>query len=151
MRRFWQWIVHSLSPVMSDVTRRNFVYAFPAFDQMALPKRNRRNAHVDGTHFHWVKGSRGDNGRGVVTVQDASGTGSKLMIDPYGRITDNEIPDGIRFALSEGWRADEPGPPFWIGFADRIEPEDRFVLRDASDAPYWTEFNSDSAHTHKSG
>jgi hypothetical protein len=106
---------------------------------MSLPRRNRRNVTVHDVHFHWVKGSRGDNGRGVVTVQHANGTGSKLMIDPYGRISDNEVPDAIRFAASSGWKPDEPGPPFWVGFADRIPPHCRFVLRDAGDPPYWTE------------
>ncbi len=118
---------------------------------MALPKRNRRNAHVDSVHYHWVKGSRGDNGRGVVTVQHASGAGSRLMIDPYVRITDDEVRDAIRFASSAGWRPDEPGPPFWIGFADDITFPTRFVLRDATDPPYWTEFGSGSKHTAKDG
>lgn len=118
---------------------------------MSLPRRNRRNAHVDGVHYHWVQGSRGDTGRGIVTVQHANGTGSRLMIDPYGRITDDEVPDGIRFAISAGWRPDESGPPFWIGFADRIPPQIRFVLRDATDPPYWTEFDTKSIHTANSG
>ncbi len=108
---------------------------------MALPSRNRRNATVDGVHYHWVKGSRGDNGRGVVTVQHESGNGSKLMIDPYGRIIDDEVPEGIRFAISHGWNAYESGPPFYIGFADSASIERRFVLRSATDPPYWKEFD----------
>ena len=135
------------------------VYRYPtesdlvltAINLMSLPKRNRRNAQIDGTHFHWVKGSRGDNGRGVVTVQLATGTGSKLMVDPYGRITDDEVPDAIRFALNVGWRPDESGPPFWIGFADRIPPQSRFVVRDATDPPYWTEFDSETTVTQNGG
>ncbi len=118
---------------------------------MSLPKRNRRNAHIDGVHFHWVKGSRGDNGRGVVTIQLATGTGSKLMVDPYGRITDDEVPDAIRFALATGWLPDESGPPFWIGFADRVQPESRFVVRHATDPPYWTKFGSDTTATQNGG
>ena len=111
---------------------------------MALPSRNRRNVTVDGIHYHWVKGSRGDNGRGVVTVQHANGTGSKLMIDPYGRIIGDEVPDGIRFAILNGWNPLESGPPFCIGFADRISTESRFVLRCATDPPYWMEFDESS-------
>ena len=104
---------------------------------MALPKRNRRNTHIGGNHFHWVKGSRGDNGRGVVTVQLAAGSGAKLRIDPYGQIRDDEVPDAIRFALSQGWNPEASGPPMWIGFADHPNPNLRFVLRSASDPPYW--------------
>ena len=89
-------------------------------------------------------GSRGDNGRGVVAVQLATGTGSKLMVDPYGRISDDEVPDAIRFALTAGWQPDKSGPPFWIGFADRIPPQSRFVVRYAADPPYWTECHSES-------
>ena len=108
---------------------------------MSLPSRNRRNAYVDGVHYHWIKGSRDDNGRGVVAVQHADGTGSKLMIDPYGCITDDEVPDCIRFAIASGWKPNEPSPPFCIGFADRVPGQVRFVLRDAADPPYWTEFD----------
>lgn len=99
---------------------------------MSLPRRNRRNAYIDGVHYHWIKGSRGDNGRGVVTVQHAKGTGSKLVIDPYGRIPDDEVPDGIRFAIAAGWKPNESGPPFCVGFADRLSGRIRFVLRAAT-------------------
>ena len=108
---------------------------------MALPSRNRRNVHIDGVHYHWVKGSRGDNGRGVITVQNANGTGAKLMIDPYGRITDDQVPDGIRFAIAHGWKPDESGPPFYLGFSDRVY-QAHYVLRDATDPPYWKEFDA---------
>ena len=104
---------------------------------MTLPRRNRRNTIIDSVHYHWIKGSRGDNGRGVVTVQHSVCNGAKLMIDPFGQIRDNEIPDAIRFALGNGWRSTEPGPPMWIGFADSENIETRFVLRNAKDPPYW--------------
>jgi len=104
---------------------------------MALPKRNRRNTYIDGSHFHWVKGSRGDNGRGVVTVQLAAGSGAKLMIDPHGQIRDDEVPDAIRFAIIQGWEPNASGPPMWIGFSDHPDPNARFELRSASDPPYW--------------
>ncbi|EMI40865.1 hypothetical protein [Rhodopirellula sp. SWK7] len=107
---------------------------------MSLPRRNRRNVYINDVHYHWVKGSRGDNGRGVVTIQLAAGDGSKLMVDPYGRIRDDEIPDAIRFALSAGWQPSDAGPPFWIGFADHVAPTSCFALRTAKDPPYWTEF-----------
>ena len=104
---------------------------------MTLPKRNRRNTHIDGVHYHWVKGARGDKGRGVVTVQNAEGNGAKLMIDPIGQIRDHEVPDVIRFALSAGWRPTEKGPAMWVGFIDSEDPSTRFVLRNAADPPYW--------------
>ncbi|TWU31832.1 hypothetical protein Q31b_58650 [Novipirellula aureliae] len=104
---------------------------------MALPNRNRRNTHIDGNHFHWVKGSRGDNGRGVVTVQLAAGSGAKLMIDPHGQIRDDEVRDAIRFALTRGWEPNNSCPPMWIGFSDQLDPNSRFVLRSASNPPYW--------------
>ena len=104
---------------------------------MTLPRRNRRNTIIDSVHYHWIKGSRGDNGRGVVTVQHSVCNGAKLMIDPCGQIRDNEIPDAIRFALRIGWRSTEPGPPIWIGFTDSEIMETRFVLRNSKDPPYW--------------
>lgn len=104
---------------------------------MTLPKRNRRNTCINGVHYHWVKGSRGDNGRGVVTVQHADGEGSKLMIDSFGQIRDDEVPDAIRFALDSGWRPTESAAPIWIGFMDSENLKMRFVLRNASDPPYW--------------
>jgi hypothetical protein len=104
---------------------------------MTLPSRNRRTVTIDSTQYHWVKGSRGDNGRGVVTVQLAEGQGAKLMIDPYGFIRDHEVPEAIRFALRMGWQPTESGPPMWIGFLDSENVEARFVLRDAKDPPYW--------------
>ena len=104
---------------------------------MTLPKRNRRNIYINGVHYHWVKGSRGDNGRGVVTVQLADGEGAKLKIDPVGQIRDHEVPDAILFALDAGWRPTESGAPIWIGFMDHENLEMRFVLRNASDPPYW--------------
>lgn len=104
---------------------------------MTLPRRNRRNSKIDDHHFHWVKGTRGDNGRAVVTVQAASGTGAKLMIDPFGQIRDDEVPDAIRFALDSGWIPEESGPPMWIGFEDHPDPQSRFTLRSATDPPYW--------------
>ena len=84
---------------------------------MSLPKRNRRNAYVDGVHYHWVRGARNDNGRGVAAVQLATGAGARLMIDPYGNLTDDQVPNAIRFAVHAGWRPDKAGAPFWIGFA----------------------------------
>ena len=104
---------------------------------MTLPKRNRRNSYIDGVHYHWVKGSSGDNGRGVVTVQHADGKGAKLMIDPFGQIRDHEVPDVIRFALSAGWMPAEKGPAMWVGFMDSEDPKARIVLRNAGDPPYW--------------
>ena len=104
---------------------------------MTLPKRNRPNTCINGVYYHWVKGSRGDNGRGVVTVQHADGEGSKLMIDPFGQIRDHEVPDAIRFALDTGWRPTQSGDPIWIGFMDSENLEMRFVLRNALDPPYW--------------
>lgn len=109
---------------------------------MTLPKRNRRNAYIDGEHYHWVKGSRGDNGRGVVTVQHANGEGVKLMIDPFGQIRDHEVPDAIRFALGAGWIPSEAGPPIWIGFMDSASLDSRFVLRSASDPLYWQDHST---------
>ena len=76
---------------------------------MTLPKRNRLNTCINGVQYHWVKGSRGDNSRGVVTVQHADGEGAKLMIDSFCQIRDNEVPDAIRFALDAGWRPTESG------------------------------------------
>ena len=83
----------------------------------------------------------------MVTIQLATGNGSKLMVDPYGRITGDEVPDAIRFALTAGWRPDESGPPFLIGFADRIPPQSRLVVGHATDPPYWTEFDSETTVT----
>jgi hypothetical protein len=105
--------------------------------EMTLPKRNRRNIYINGVHYHWVKGSRGDNGRGVVTVQLADGDGAKLLIDPFGQIRDHELPDAIRFALDAGWQPTESGAPIWVGFTDSVDLRKRFVLRNASDPPYW--------------
>jgi len=102
---------------------------------MTLPRRNRRNTNIDGVHYHWVKGGRGDNGRGVVTVQHSDGSGAKLMIDPFGQIRDHELPDAIRFALRIGWQPTVSGPPMWIGFNDAQNVEMRFVLRNANDPP----------------
>ncbi len=104
---------------------------------MTLPKRNRRNTHINGIHYHWVKGACGDNGRGVVTVQHANGNGAKLMIDPFGQIRDHEVPDVIRFAISAGWRPAEEGPGMWVGFMDSEDFNTRFVLRNEGDPPYW--------------
>ena len=89
---------------------------------MTLPKRNRRNAHINGVHYHWVKGARGDNGRGVVTVQHADGNGAKLIIDPFGQLRDHEVLDVIRFALAAGWRPTEDGPAMCVGFMDSENP-----------------------------
>lgn len=40
---------------------------------MSLPWRNHRNITVQDSHYRWVKGSRGDDGRCPVTVQHANG------------------------------------------------------------------------------
>ncbi len=69
--------------------------------EMSLPKRNRRKVEVRGDLYHWSKGSRGDNGRGVATVQHESGTGSRLMIDPYGAILYDAIPSAIEFRVRQ--------------------------------------------------
>lgn len=106
---------------------------------MALPKRNRRKICVDGTDYYWVKGSRGDNGRGVAAVQHSSGTGSRLMIDPYGTIMYDMIDGAIRFALEAGWQPLDSGPEFWIGFANTLDDQARFVVRKATDPPYWSD------------
>ena len=111
---------------------------------MTLPKRNRRNAHINGEHYHWVKGARGDNGRGVVTVQHAEGNGAKLIIDPFGQLRDHEVPDVIRFALAAGWRPTEDGPAMWVGFMDSEDPNTRFVLRKTADPPYWRDPTRDN-------
>ncbi len=108
---------------------------------MTLPKRNRRNVRVRGTDYHWVKGSRGDNGRGVATVQQASGTGSRLMIDPYGTILGENIRPAIEFALDHGWRSAESGPPFWIGYSFTPLHPACFVLRSPQDPPFWQDPN----------
>ncbi len=107
---------------------------------MALPKRNREKVKFDGIEYYWSKGSRGDNGRGVATVQHASGVGAKLMIDPFGTITYEVIPHAIEFALKHGWRPLESGPPFWIGYASDAHACS-FVLRTATDMPYWSDPN----------
>lgn len=108
---------------------------------MALPKRNRRKVIVSGVVYHWSKGSRGENGRGVATVQHATGVGAKLMIDPKGTIIYDDIPYAIMFALEHGWRPLESGPPFWIGFKSNAISYCSFVLRTATDVPYWKDPN----------
>lgn len=124
--------------VLGDVRRYpNYQLSFEhSFSLMSLPKHNRRNAQVDGYHFHWVKGCRG-----VVTVQLATGNGSKLMVEPYGTIRSEHVADAIRFALTNGWQPNEHGL-IRIGFADHTS-QSRFVSRNAADPPYWTEFDSD--------
>lgn len=110
---------------------------------MSLPKRNRRKVEVRGVMYHWSKGSRGDNGRGVATVQHESGTGSKLMIDPYGAIMYDVIPSAIEFALDNGWDPNEHAPPFWIGYSITPMHPACFVLRSPSDPPFWKDANRD--------
>ena len=108
---------------------------------MALPNRNRRKVKVRGTEFHWVKGSKGDNGRGVATVQHGSGTGSKLMIDPYGSILFDVIPSAIEYALDNGWQPTKSGPPFWIGYSFTPLHPACFVRRSTNDPPFWRDPN----------
>ena len=104
---------------------------------MALPNRKSRKVQVRGLDFRWAKGSRGDNGRGVATVQHASGQGSRLMIDPFGWLLYDIIPSAIEFALDNDWRPAESGPPFWIGYSDGTLHPACFVLRSPSDPPFW--------------
>lgn len=74
-----------------------------------------------------------------MTVQDATGSGAKLMIDPIGQIRDDEVSAAIRFALQNGWQPNVSGPPIWIGFEDHPDLGLRFVSRTAADPPYWTD------------
>lgn len=98
---------------------------------MSLPKRNRQKVRFNGIDFHWVKGSRG------VTVQHASGKGARLMIDPFGPVFYDVIPSAIEFALKRDWEPMQSGPPFWIGYRGISDPRYQFVLRKASDPPFW--------------
>ncbi len=104
---------------------------------MTLPKKNRRDLSVDGVDFHWTIGSRDDHRRGTATVQHASGTGAKLIIDPLGAVRPDDVAGAIRFAVSHGWNPTDAGPNFWIGFDDSRASADRFVLRKESDEPFW--------------
>jgi hypothetical protein len=108
---------------------------------MALPKRNRRKISVNDLGFHWVKGARGDNGRSVACVQLDSGTGSKLMIDPFGPIVFDMIPDAIRFAMEHGWLPKCDGPDFWIAYNCTLDEQSQFVLRSPKDPPFWNDPN----------
>ena len=106
---------------------------------MALPRRNRRTVTVRDCCYHWVKGSRGDNGRGVATVQHSSGCGARLFIDPYGTITYEVIPYAIEFALDNGWNPLASGDPFRIAYSCILEPPACFALRSKNDPPFWSD------------
>lgn len=103
---------------------------------MTLPKKNRRDLTVDSVDFHWTIGSRADHRRGTATVQHASGTGAKLILDPVGVVQPSDVVDCIRFATANGWHPTSSGPDFWIGFDDGRE-QNRFVVLKESDDPYW--------------
>jgi hypothetical protein len=115
----------------------NTLTAISRILKMALPNRNRRKINIRGIDFHWAKGSRGDNGRGVATVQHASGVGSRLMIDPYGTILYDVISPAVEFALDNGWCPTESGPPFWIGYSHTPIHPACFVVRSPTDLPFW--------------
>ncbi len=106
---------------------------------MALPKRNRRNVKVRNLSYHWVKGSRGDNGRGAATVQHSNGCGARLIIDPYGTIIYDVVPYAIEFALDNGWNPLESGKPFLIAYSWILEPPACFALRSKNDPPFWND------------
>ncbi|MFN7290805.1 MAG: hypothetical protein ACK5YR_05190 [Pirellula sp.] len=108
---------------------------------MTLPKRNRRKVTAAGIDFYWCKGARGDNGRGVASIQHISGKGSMLMIDPFGQIRGDIVPAAIEFAMQHGWKPLESGPPFWIAYTCIAEPTASFVVRSATDGPFWRDPN----------
>ena len=104
---------------------------------MTLPKKNRREISVDSVDFHWTIGGRIDHRRGTATVQHASGSGAKLIIDPIGVLRPNDVAASIRFAITNAWQPASSGPDFWIGFDEECAPQDQFVLLKESDEPYW--------------
>lgn len=106
---------------------------------MALPKRNRGTIKVRDCTYHWVKGARGDNGRGVATIQHSTGCGARLMIDPYGTITGEVIPYAIEFALDHGWNPLNSGEPFLIAYSWLLEPPACFALRSKNEPPFWND------------
>ena len=108
---------------------------------MTIPKRNRRSISVDGIDYHWTIGTKDEHRRGTATVQHASGSGAKLIIDPIGTLLPGDVECAIRLAIKSGWRPQESGSAFWIGFSDELTGDSRFVLRNASDPPYWSDPN----------
>ena len=120
-----------------SVTRQCIAVYIARSQQMTLPQKNRRQINVDGVEFHWTIGTRNDHRRGTATVQHASGSGARLIIDPVGILRSDDVAGGIRFAISHGWDPIASGPNFWVGFDDGCASLDRFVLRNESDEPYW--------------
>ncbi len=99
---------------------------------MAVPQNNRHEVSVDSVTYRWTTG---DDCR--ATIRHTQGIGAKLVIDPIGHLTPDDIADGIRYARSQGWHPTVPGPTFWLGFHEEIEPPDRFVRLAEPDEPDW--------------
>jgi hypothetical protein len=115
-------------------------------DTMTLPTKNRRTINVDGVKYHWVIGNRSDHRCPKATVQQSSGVGAKLFIDPIEILQPSDIASAIRFALVHGWNPSASGPEIRLGFDGSVE-SDRFVVRKADDPPYWKEKLYGSANT----
>jgi hypothetical protein len=103
---------------------------------MTLPANKRRNIVVDGRKFHWTPGRKDDHG--WITIQDATGAGAHVIIDPVWIMRPADVADAIRFAIANGWTPGVSGPPVYLGFCEPPLPV-RFVVRTAGAGNYWQE------------
>lgn len=115
---------------------------------MTLPKNKRRNITVDGRDFHWTPGRHWDHGH--IVIQDASGTGARIIVDPIGIMRPADVAAAIRFAVTKGWLADSCSGDTHLGFVENGSPEsqvEQFVVRSADAGPYWKELGAGAKRT----
>ena len=81
---------------------------------------------MDGREFRWVLPRNSLEFSEVHVSVFADKRTQALRIDPYPwafEIRPQSIAAAIRFAVSNGWSPDEPGPAFYVSFSD-----DKFVV-----------------------
>lgn len=97
---------------------------------MALAKKGSRLINVDGTTYRWRLRGRPTYDQGLVrspltyAVEHADAPGTTLVVitnQPHpsnwfgtqgSPILPGQVADGIRTALTDGWRPESPGSPF---------------------------------------
>jgi hypothetical protein len=116
---------------------------------MAIPKKKRRTITIDDVEYHWVIGNRSDHRLPRATVQESTGAGAKLHIDPVGILKPSDIAAAIRFALVHGWNPRSSGPDTYLGFVEDMKAGP-FVARNANAQPFWKERLGEETNTGQS-
>jgi hypothetical protein len=86
-------------------------------------KKSIRKLHVDGEDYLWVlAGNTIDGVRESHIAVFLDTRRQRLLLDPYSwhfEIRPRTIADAIRFALEEGWKPEESGPPLYLGYCEQ--------------------------------